>query len=314
MHPLRTCIAAAIVGTALVAATPVLSQSGPDAQAKFGALAVDRSQGFVFGWAQDHPTRAAASAVALEECAKRNGNCAVVVEFSGQGCASFHTLGARDGSAYGWGTGPTRQVAEASSLKHCNAFADGAGVCGNHVWACNSNTTSAFEVLHEAVVKAQPAKTDCLVRFEVDAETSQGSDWVDRFDTPVYRLSAKDCPTSGPDEYHGFSHSVYQGVVEQQEDNPAGSKNPELHARGIKFAEDFYNWFSDRHPPGRGHRFRTYADVAVTTVTEQNLSDLLTTVGQSDSDRQHGTCLAYLPPGVVPVSTHGAKECREWIR
>src|SRR5688500_14511206 len=174
MRLLQAVLGASIACALAFAAPPTVAQkakstakpAAPKAT-RFGALAVDRSKAFVFAWAYDHPSRAAASDFALEECRKRDGNCSVVVEFSGEGCASYHTISPEDGTAYGWGTAATQAAAESRSLQECNAFADGKSTCSNHVWACNSKDVAPVKVLREDPVKPKPAKTDCLIQYEI---------------------------------------------------------------------------------------------------------------------------------------------------
>lgn len=288
-------------------ATPAASQA-----AKFGALAVDRGRAFVYGWAYDHPTRADANAFALQECRKREGDCSVVVEFSGDGCASYHTLGAEDGTAYGWGTGPTREAAQSRSLQECNAYADGAGLCGNHVWACNSETSAPFEVLREDPVKPKAAKTDCLVQYEIQVDDS-GDNWVNRYRSPLYRLPQQDCPLASDSQYHSFHHNVWEGRVDQSESNP-DKKDPALQKKGFDMAAAFFDWIMARPTPEPGTHYRPAASVAVSTATDENIADMTKNTGRSDSSLVHGICLAYAPPGITPVAVHGAQNCRTWVR
>lgn len=295
-----------------VKAKPVAKAITPKAT-KYGALAVDRNQGFVYAWAYDQSTRQAANGFVLEECRKRNGECSVVVEFSGEGCASFHTIGERDGTAYGWGTAPTQAGAETRSLQTCNDFAEGKAVCGNHTWACNSADAVPFKVLREDPVKPIPAKTDCLVQFEIDEETNGSDDWVNRYRSPVYRLSAGDCPSAPANRYHSYMWDARVPGGKASEYKPA-DKDPKRLQRGTSMARDFYAWISQKPAPGGNTHFRKHADVYVTAVKEDLQSDMVSGVGQSDSDRQHGICLDHKPRGVVPVKTLGSERCRSWLR
>ena len=317
MRGLQLGLAAAIAVATGLAALPAASQKAtPKAPApkpaKYGALAIDRSQGFVFAWAYDHPSRQAASDFALAECAKRDGECAVVVEFAGEGCASYHTVSASDGSAYGWGTAPTREAAEARSLQECNAFADGKASCGNHVWACNSADAAPFKVLREDPVKPKPGKGDCLVQYDMDEEDGN-DDWVNRYRSPVYRLSAKDCPSTSTERYHSYSWDTREAGGKGGE-YPKKGPDAQRHERGVAMARDFSNWIMDKPTPGGGTHYRGFADVYVTAVKDDILQDMLGGVGQSDSDRQHGVCLDFRPKGVVPVDVLGAERCRSWVR
>jgi hypothetical protein len=322
MRLIQIALAVPALCVAMLAASPAAAQKAkpkPAAAkaaapkpAKFGALAVDRSKGFVFAWAYDHPTRQAASDFALEECRKREGNCAVVVEFAGEGCASYHTISAENGDAYGWGTGLTQALAETRSLQECNAYADGKATCGNHVWACNSKDVAPFKVLREDPVKPKPAKTDCLVQYEV-SPLNGNDDWVDDYKSPVYRLGAKDCPLTTSSQFHSFHHVVWEGKAESRESNPE-KKNPALQKKGFDMAAAFYDWIMARPSPTPGTHWRTAASVTASTVLDENVEYLGRTTGQSNSDQVHGICLAYAPPGITPVATYGAEHCRSWIR
>jgi hypothetical protein len=313
--------AASIVGAIVLTAAPAWAQkartppakkAGKPVATKFGALAVDRSQAFAFGWAYDHPSRDAAREFALEECKKREGNCAVVVEFSGEGCASYHTLSAEDGSAYGWGTAPTQEAAQSRSLRECNNFAGNQAVCSNHVWSCNSEDVAAFKVLREEPVRPKLAKTDCLVKFEVAALNGK-DDWVDDYKSPVYRLRAQDCPLTTSSQFHSFHHAVWDGKVSSSESNPE-KKNPALQKKGLDMAAVFYDWMMARPSPTPGTHWRTSVSVSASTSIEENVKYLGETTGQSNSTQVHGICLAYAPPGVTPVATYGTDRCRVWIR
>jgi hypothetical protein len=320
MRSMKHGVAVAAVCGLIAVAMPALSQKAKPAtkpaapkQTKFGALAVDRSKAFVFAWSYDQPSRAAANQFVLDECAKRDGNCAVVVEFAGEGCASYHTISAENGDAYGWGTGPTQAASEARSQQECNAFADGKATCSNHVWACNSKDVAPFKVLREEPVKPKPGKTDCLVQFDIDEEANGSDDWVNRYRSPVYRLAANDCPSAPAERYHSYTWDTREAGGKGSEYEPV-DKDPKRLQRGISMVQGFYEWVAQRPAPGGDTHFRPYANVYVTAAKEDLQADLTGDVGQSDSDRQHGICVAYAPPGVVPVATYGAERCRSWLR
>lgn len=284
---------------------------------KFGALAVDRTNGFAFGFAYDHPSRSAANQYATEECRKRGGACAVVVEFSGEGCAAYETVSDRDGSAYGWGTAKTQVEAQSTASQQCSLYSDGKA-CMNHVWACNSKDVAPFKVLRNDPVKPKPAATDCLVQYELQVDTDDGDNWVTRLYSPAYRLSAADCPLASPSQYHGFYYKTWtDGRVDSGESNPP-RKAPALQARGIKLAEQAFNWAAGRRPPISGAHFRTVGSVNVSTPTPDNIKAYIEQTGGWDAgDERHlgdGVCLGLAPPGVAPVETLGVGNCRRWVR
>lgn len=300
------------VKTAAKAAIP----AGP-AATKFGALAVDRAKGFAYGFAFDHPSRTAAAQFALAECTKRNGNCSVVVEFAGPGCAAYRTVDARAGTAYGWGTAATQAAAEARASAECGSFAGGQ-VCSNNVWACNSNEPAAFKVLRSDPVKRAKSPKDCLIQYELQVDDS-GDNWKTRIYSPVYRLAPSDCPLAGNSEYHGFHHNVWDGKVSAGESNESTApKNPALRAKGLAMAGEFYGWFSTRRAPWSGLHFRPSAGLTSSIATDKIAAELLDNVGGHDTGDSasigDGVCIAYAPPGIAPIETLGDERCRRWVK
>src|SRR5687767_4725778 len=79
-----------------------------DERETFGALAIDRNNGFYYGWSYDNPTLDAASKRAVDECNKTGGDCSVVLTFTGAGCAAYRTINGNVGTACGWGLAKTR--------------------------------------------------------------------------------------------------------------------------------------------------------------------------------------------------------------
>ncbi|MFL6591565.1 MAG: DUF4189 domain-containing protein [Luteimonas sp.] len=318
MRPLIHGFALCCIAASLVAASAASAQKKPAKPAakasKYGALAVDRKQGFVYGFAYDQPSRAEANQFAQDECSKRNGQCSVVVEFAGEGCTSYHTISAEDGTAYGWGTGATQQVAEANSLKECTAFADGKASCGNHVWACNSKDVAPFKVLREDLVKARPAKTDCLVQYETTT-VNGNDDWTNDYKSPVYRLSAVDCPLTTSSQFHAFHHGIGHddGKVWQEESNPE-KKNPALRQKGLDMAEAFFAWMQGKPAPESGIQYRTNVSVTASTASDENVEYLGRMTGRSNDEQVHGVCIDYAPPGIQPVAIYGAEHCQRWVR
>jgi uncharacterized protein (TIGR02145 family) len=135
-------LAAASVSTVAVA------QKAAGAGAKVGALAVDRQNGFAYGFAFDHATRAEAEARALEEVTKRGGNGTVVLVWSGEGCGAYRTIDPKDGNAYGWGVAATQAAAEAIADREVDKRARGKAA-SNHVWACNSKQPAKLKVMKD---------------------------------------------------------------------------------------------------------------------------------------------------------------------
>ncbi len=145
MRPAFIFSIAAIAGAAVIGAW-LPERAEADQGSHFGALAVDRFGVFAYGSSYNYPNRAGARQRAVQECASRGETCRIVLEFAGSGCASYHTVDDKDGAAWGWGTGRTRDEAQARSQAECLSRSGGAA-CGNHVWSCNSDDGGAIEVL-----------------------------------------------------------------------------------------------------------------------------------------------------------------------
>jgi hypothetical protein len=121
---------------------------------KFGALAVDRSNGFYYGWAVDYKTQSEANNRALTECNNRGGNCSIVLRWSGGQCAAYKTIKENVGTAYGWGVARSRAQAEAIATNECLKRSNGVP-CSNYVWGCNSKDEEEEEE-EEKKEKEQP--------------------------------------------------------------------------------------------------------------------------------------------------------------
>ena len=116
---------------------------------KFGALAIDRSSGFYYGWSFDHATSVEAEKRAIEECTAKGGNCTVVLTYSGTGCAAYRTVDGNAGTAFGWGLAKTKEEADAIATKECLKRSNGK-LPANFVWSCNSTTTGTLKEIYNA--------------------------------------------------------------------------------------------------------------------------------------------------------------------
>lgn len=119
------------------------------AASKFGALAIDRSNGFYYGWSSDFSTVAEAGQRALEECNKKGGNCSIVLSYSGTGCAAYRTIDGNVGTAFGWGLAGTKEEADAIAIKECLKRSNGTNPT-NFVWSCNSANTGKLKEVYNA--------------------------------------------------------------------------------------------------------------------------------------------------------------------
>lgn len=136
-------------GVAVIAGSLLLVAASGDASAQaatYGALAVDRNNGFYYGFAHDHPSRAAAEGFATNACTDRGGNCAIVLSWAGTGCGAYRTVAGDVGTAYGWGLAPTHQQADSIAMAEAIKRSNGQHP-SNHAWSCNSADAGAFQVL-----------------------------------------------------------------------------------------------------------------------------------------------------------------------
>ena len=107
------------------------------AQNVYGALAIDRSNGFYYGWAYDYASLKGAKNRATKECTEKGGNCTVVLTWQGKGCAAYRTIPGQVGTAYGWGLGTTKEQADAIAIREAQKRSKSV-YPDNFVWACNS--------------------------------------------------------------------------------------------------------------------------------------------------------------------------------
>jgi hypothetical protein len=137
----------------LIAISFASSGQTNNSTSKFGALAIDRSNGFYYGWSYDYSTLAEAEQKAIEECNKKGGNCTVVLLFSGVGCAAYRTIDGNVGNAYGWGIGNSKEEADKIATKECLKRSNGKPA-NNFVWSCNSNNSGQLKVLKNLIPSA----------------------------------------------------------------------------------------------------------------------------------------------------------------
>ena len=142
-------VRAGILGIAAILA---LMSVAPAANAqsvapKFGALAVDRTNGFSYGFAFDSKTREAAETRALEEVQKKGRSGAVVLVWSGSGCGVYRTERSNAGNAHGWGLAPTKEEADAIATAEASKRSGGRPT-PHRVWTCNSKEGGPLKELY----------------------------------------------------------------------------------------------------------------------------------------------------------------------
>lgn len=117
---------------------------------KFGALAVDRTNGYYYGLAADCLTLPEAEKKAIEECNKKGGKCTVVLSYSGSGCAAYRSSAGKNvGIAFGWGIGKTKEEADAIAKKECSIRSYGMA-SPNFVWSCNTSDAGTLTQIYNA--------------------------------------------------------------------------------------------------------------------------------------------------------------------
>lgn len=119
------------------------------APSKYAALAIDRSNGFYYGWSFDHATLAEAEKKAIDECNKKGGHCTVVLSYSGTGCAAYRTIDGKTGTAFGWGLAKTKEEADVIATKECLKRSKGKHPV-RFVWSCNSANTEVLKEIYNA--------------------------------------------------------------------------------------------------------------------------------------------------------------------
>jgi uncharacterized protein (TIGR02145 family) len=116
---------------------------------KYGALAIDRANGFYYGYSFDQPTLEEAEKRAVDECVKKGGSCSIVLSYSGTGCAAYRTIDGNVGTAFGWGLAKTKAAADAIATKECLKRSGGINPT-NFVYSCNAAQTAVLKEIYNA--------------------------------------------------------------------------------------------------------------------------------------------------------------------
>ncbi|MCM1958294.1 DUF4189 domain-containing protein [Acinetobacter modestus] len=127
----------------------------------FAALAIDKSNGFAYGFSHDYSSSSEAEKRALSECSALSKNCSVVLAWSGKGCGAYRTVDEKVGTAYGWGLAVTSGQADIIATQELMKRTNGP-VTSNYVWACNTKTTKPLKTiknLNEKKVQTGSVKT-----------------------------------------------------------------------------------------------------------------------------------------------------------
>jgi hypothetical protein len=117
---------------------------------KYGALAIDRKNGFYYGFSTNASTLTEAVKSAIAECNKKGGKCTLVLSYSGAGCVAYRTSAGKNvGLAYGWGLARTKEEADVIAKKECKERTYGMAV-PNFVWSCNDANSGGLNEIYNA--------------------------------------------------------------------------------------------------------------------------------------------------------------------
>ena len=191
--------------------------SAKTATAKFGALAIDRSNGYYYGYAFEYPTRAAAEKKAVDECTQKGGNCSVVLTYSGTGCAAYRTVDGSVGTAFGWGVAKTKEEADAIATAEC-LKRSGGNPASNFVWSCNSANTGNLKEIYNA-------------SDEIEAPVTVGSQtWSNRnLDVSTFRNGDPIPEAKNADEWQEFCKTNKPAFCYRNFDPTNGPKTGKLY-------------------------------------------------------------------------------------
>jgi hypothetical protein len=128
----------------------ISSQEKNTAVFRYGALAIDRNNGYYYAFSTNAATLTEAVKSAIAECNKKGGKCTLVLSYSGSGCVAYRTsAGSNVGLAYGWGIARTKEEADATAKKECNDRTYGMAV-PNLVTSCNDTGSASLNVIYNA--------------------------------------------------------------------------------------------------------------------------------------------------------------------
>lgn len=117
---------------------------------KYGALAIERDNGYYFGLAFDCTTLEEAQKKAVEECTKKGGKCSVVLSFSGTCCAAYRTSAGKNvGIAFGWGVAKTKEEADVIAKREHLLRSFGMAA-PNITYGCNSTNSGTMKLIYNA--------------------------------------------------------------------------------------------------------------------------------------------------------------------
>lgn len=117
---------------------------------KYGALAIDRTNGVYFGWSADCSTLTEAQNKAVDGCNKKGGKCTVVLSYSGTCCAAYrYSAGKKIGLAFGWGLAKTKEEADVIAKREHLLRSFGMAA-PNVIYNCNSANSGTLKLIYNA--------------------------------------------------------------------------------------------------------------------------------------------------------------------
>jgi uncharacterized protein (TIGR02145 family) len=216
-----------LVGTTLISfgqtKAPVTKSANTTKPAisKFGALAIDRTNGFYYGWSYDYATLAEAENKAVEECNKKGGSCSVVLSFSGAGCAAYRTIDGSVGMAYGWGLAKTKEEADAIAIQECLKRSNGKPA-NNFVWGCNSESSADFKKIYDAsseILSSITIGSQTWTSVDLDVSKFRNGDQIFNATTAEQwdKFAAEKKPAftivNGRKQYNGYAVNDKRGLA-----------------------------------------------------------------------------------------------------
>ncbi len=116
---------------------------------KYGALSIDRGNGFYFGWSVDCTSLAEAEKKAIDMCSKKGGRCTIILSWSGSGCFVYRFITGNVGMGYGWGLGRTKEEADEKAKKEAAERSFGLPA-PNIISGCNSAGSGELKEIYNA--------------------------------------------------------------------------------------------------------------------------------------------------------------------